>query len=134
MPKRSTAAPVAPQVDALDVRLLDFFAEIEAMLRYARNVQRYLIKLRGTSAPVSRAQQRMLVHRVRKTVRTIDRESQSLRTVVRSVTQAAADLQSAVRADRRNGQQTASEVRLPNRNTTRNATGGRGTPEPAQPS
>jgi hypothetical protein len=98
MPKRRFPTPIAGRVDVLDVRLLDLFAQVEAMLRSAREIQRNAIKLRGTSMPVSRAQQRAIVTRIRKSVATIDRESRTLRTVIRLVVQATADLQSAVRA------------------------------------
>jgi hypothetical protein len=92
----------------LDVRLLDLLAEVEAMLRSARDVQRNAIRMRGTSDPITARQRRALANRIRQSVTTIDRESSTLRTVARQVVQAAADLQSAVRANTSNRKQRAS--------------------------
>jgi hypothetical protein len=113
MRKHPSPIPVAVQVDVLDVRLLDLFAQVEAMLRCARDVQRNAIKLRGTSAPVGPAQQRTIADRIRKSVRTIDRESRTLRTVASSVVQASADLVSAVRSGSQVSQQRVNASRRP---------------------
>src|SRR3954470_8958750 len=99
MPKRFRPTPVAPQVDMLDVRLLDMFAQVESLLRFGRHVQGDAIKLRGIRKPLTAAQQRTIARRIRRTVRDIDRESRTLRTVVATVVQAAADLETELRRD-----------------------------------
>src|SRR4051794_20557483 len=99
MPKRSPDVSVIQRVDLLDVRLLDLFAQVEAMLRSAREIQRNAIKMRGISVPVSAAQRRTIADRIRKQVSTMERESVTLRTVVRSVVQASADVHAATRGN-----------------------------------
>ena len=88
MPRRRTVA-IAPTIDILDVRLLDLFAEVEALLRHGRTAQREAIKLRGTSAPLSPRERRALITRIRTAVRHIEREYDELRSVVREVADAA---------------------------------------------
>ena len=87
-----SASPDAHKIDVLDVRLLDLFAQVEAMLRYARDIQRYAIPLRGTSAPLSPRRRRALSAKIRAAVRRINRESNVLKSVVEQVLAAVNDL------------------------------------------
>jgi hypothetical protein len=90
MPARSPAHSDQRQINVLDVRLLDLFAQVEAIMRCARDVQRHAIRLRekvAVNAPDADAKAR-----IRKTVARLSRESQALQSVVQLVGQAADDL------------------------------------------
>jgi hypothetical protein len=51
----------------LDTQLLDVLAQVECLLRNAREVQRQLLRVRGVPQPTSSAQQRAAASAVRKT-------------------------------------------------------------------
>jgi hypothetical protein len=91
MPKhRPARVSLATQINLLDVRLLDLFAQLEAIMRCAREIQRAAIHLRaaahaGTTDATS-------ARKITKGVATLARESQALQSVVQSVSQAADDI------------------------------------------
>src|SRR5687768_11710091 len=55
-PVSSIRTPADKQSELLDVELLDVFAQIEALLRCGREVQREALRVRGLPEPVSASQ------------------------------------------------------------------------------
>ena len=92
MAKRQPDGSFLQRVDVLDVRLLDLFAHVEALLRYGRVAQRNAIKLRGISTPLTDSERKTILRALRKTITDIDRDSDGLRAIVEAVVGAADDL------------------------------------------
>jgi hypothetical protein len=67
----------------LDVQLLDVFAQIEALLRSGREVQRELLRVRGVPTSTSREQRRAAVSRVQRLAMKMLTESRALPQIVR---------------------------------------------------
>jgi hypothetical protein len=84
--------PSPRKLDMLDVRLLDLFAQVEALLRLARDVQRHIIPLRGTSGPLPAAERRRRVAALRRSLRLIAEEADVFPAVIRRISEAADDL------------------------------------------
>ena len=86
---RQRQTPFTQRVDLLDVRLLDMFAEVEAMLRYGREIQRHVRPLRVCSTPTRAARRRLLTKRLLTAVRQIRQELRVLESVIEQVDSAA---------------------------------------------
>jgi hypothetical protein len=94
--RRADASPtsVERQINLMDVRLLDVFAQLEAISRCARDVQRGMIRLREKrAAPVARRSGS--VTQIRKRIMSLSRESKALISVVREVAEVVDDLRAA---------------------------------------
>jgi uncharacterized protein YoaH (UPF0181 family) len=67
------------------VLLLDVLAQIEALLRSGREVQRELLRVRGVPAPTSRERQRKAASRVQTLVAEMLADSRALADIVRDL-------------------------------------------------
>jgi hypothetical protein len=74
-----------------DVQLLDLFAEVEAILRGGRELQRDALRMRAI-APTGAAQRRAATRRIRERVNRMRRECRTLCDVLQSLADRAADL------------------------------------------
>ena len=79
MAKRTRSPEVQSQM--FDVQLLDLFAEVEAILRGGRELQRDALRLRGV-APANSAQRRAATRRIQKGCGQMRKECQALSAVV----------------------------------------------------
>ena len=99
MPKQPPiSSSMQQQINILDVRLLDLFAQLEAIMRRARDVQRAAIYLR--EAAQRNTPDAKSATSIRGGIRSLARESRALDTVVRSVSEAADDLPTQARLRR----------------------------------
>jgi hypothetical protein len=69
----------------LDVHVLDVLAQVEALLRGAREIQRQILRVRGVPRRRSAAQRRSAAIVVRKTARQMVEESRALAAVLREL-------------------------------------------------
>jgi hypothetical protein len=81
------------QSELLDVELMDVFAEIEAMLRCGREVQRDALRIRGLPHPVSVAQRLEAGRSIRNHLRNMIDECRGLADVLRQLQRTAAELE-----------------------------------------
>lgn len=81
------------QSELLDVELLDVFAEIEAMLRCGREVQRDALRVRGLPNPVSASQRLDAARSIRKHLADMTQQCQALTGVLRDLDETAAGLE-----------------------------------------
>jgi hypothetical protein len=82
------------QSEVLDVQLLDVLAQIEALLRGGREVQREALRVRGVPSPVSSSQRKAAAAKIQKRVAEMDSECRTLCDVVQDLAQAADHLRS----------------------------------------
>jgi hypothetical protein len=92
MAQRSRSPEAHSQL--FDVQLLDLFAEVEAILRSGRELQRDALKVRAI-APTNGAQRRAATARIRKRVRQMRKECRALCEVLQGL----ADRAEHLRAD-----------------------------------
>lgn len=85
--------PAYKQSELLDVELLDVFAEIEAMLRCGREVQRDALRVRGLPTPTSAAQRLDAARSIRKHLANMTEQCQALAAVLRDLDETAAELE-----------------------------------------
>ena len=95
MPSRSRQSPER-QSEVLDVQLLDVLAQIEALLRGGREVQREALRVRGVPAPVSPPQRKAAAAKIQKRVAEMDSECQTLCDVIQDLAESADTLRSAL--------------------------------------
>jgi hypothetical protein len=69
----------------LDVHVLDVLAQVEALLRDAREIQRQILRVRGVPRPPTAAQRRAAAKVVRKTAQQMLEESRGLSAVLREL-------------------------------------------------
>ena len=67
---------------ALDVQVLDVLAQVESMLRGARDIQRHILRVRGVPRAASLAQRRAAAIAVRKAVDKMMQDSRALSDVL----------------------------------------------------
>jgi hypothetical protein len=87
------------QSELLDVQLLDAFAEIEALLRAGREVQRHALRVRGLPVPVSAGEREDAGHEIVRYLKQMGDDCRMLEQVVRDLQETAAALESALRRD-----------------------------------
>jgi hypothetical protein len=80
------------QSETLDVQLLDVFAQIEALLRSGREVQREALRVRGLPHTVSPAQRRAAGQAIHERLRDMAGECTELGNVLRELEDTAAEL------------------------------------------
>ena len=123
MPKSNAAMKIEKHLEldqrtgVLDVHVLDVLAQVEALLRGAREIQRQILRVRGVPRPPSATHRRMAAAIVRKTARQMLEESRGLASVLRELQREAETLQAA--ADATNG--SAKSVQDATRNPARSA-------------
>ena len=93
MVRKGRQPTLEQKVDLFDVRLLDMFAELEALGRYGRVAQHQVIPLRACAAPITNARRRALTQRLVKAVRQIRQESRELVHVIEQLASAADELE-----------------------------------------
>jgi hypothetical protein len=91
--------PAYKQSELLDVELLDVFAEIEAMLRCGREVQRDALRVRGLPNPVSPSQRLEASRSIRKHLADMMEQCQALADVLRDLDDTAAELEKLVETE-----------------------------------
>jgi hypothetical protein len=89
MPTRRRSPEANSQL--FDVQLLDLFAEVEAILRGGRELQRDALRMRAI-APTSGAQRRAATQRIQKRVRQMRKECLTLCNVLQGLADRADDL------------------------------------------
>jgi hypothetical protein len=97
MAKRTVAAStrsIDQRINVMDFRLLDLFAQLEAIMRCARDVQRELIRLRERRA-AAEGVRAATVTTIRKRIITLSRESAALQSVVQGVAEVVDGLRAA---------------------------------------
>ena len=82
------------QSELLDVQLLDVFAQIEALLRLGREVQREALRVRGLPMPVSVPQRKAAGQRIRAHLAELTTECRTLGEVLKELGDTAAELDS----------------------------------------
>jgi hypothetical protein len=84
------------QSELLDVQLLDVFAQIEALLRLGREVQREVLRVRGLPDPVSVSvpQRKTAGQRIRAHIGELTTECRTLGEVLKELGDTAAELDS----------------------------------------
>jgi hypothetical protein len=70
------------QTGALDVCVLDVLAQVESLLRDAREIQRRILRVRGVPKPKSGTQRRAAASEIRKIARNMSKEAQALSKVL----------------------------------------------------
>jgi hypothetical protein len=81
------------QSELLDVQLLDVLAQVEAVLRNGREVQREALRVRGVPSPVSPKERRAAGTAVRQRVDQMDKDCNVLCGIVRDLSAAAKELE-----------------------------------------
>jgi hypothetical protein len=88
------------QSEVLDVELLDVFAQIEAMLRGGREVQRAALRVRGLPDPVSASQRLEAARSIRAHLNDMTEQCRALDEVLRDLHETAAELETLLMAER----------------------------------
>ena len=99
LPDNIQTPPYYKQSELLDVELLDAFAQIEALLRCGREVQRDALRVRGLPAPVSHAQRFAATGSIRLHLTDMMNQCRSLGDVLRDLQDTAAELEKLVEAE-----------------------------------
>jgi hypothetical protein len=86
------AAAADRQSEVLDVQLLDVFAQIEALLRLGRGVQREALRVRGLPLPVTPTQRKAAGHAILEHLDEMTSECRTLVEVLDELHATAADL------------------------------------------
>src|SRR5688500_1735126 len=81
------------QSELLDVQLLDVFAQIEALLRLGREVQREALRVRGVPVPVSDLHRKEAGQRIRAHIGEMTTECRTLGEVLKELHETAAELE-----------------------------------------
>jgi hypothetical protein len=89
------------QSEILDVQLLDVFAQIEALLRLGREVQRHALRVRGVPEPVSAPQRKAAGQRIRAHVGEMANECRTLADILRELEDTAAELDGMLQGETR---------------------------------
>lgn len=84
----------------LDVRLLDTVAEIEALLRGSREIQREALRVRGMPVANTRGQRNTSAAKIVKLVGTMGKSHRTIGTVLDTLRRCARQLQQSVRSNR----------------------------------
>ena len=79
--------------EMVDVQLLDVLAQVEAVLRHGREIQREALRVRGVPAPVERAQRRDAAAAIRDRVDQLQADCTTLCRVVEELHAAAQQLE-----------------------------------------
>jgi|SRR5215213_3732591 len=98
MAQRNRAQNPDRHLNVVDLRVLDLFAQIECVMRHAREVQREVIRYREQRA-VGGSNAR--VANIKRRVGAVSREARALQSVVAQVSDAADDLSVATRPQRK---------------------------------
>jgi hypothetical protein len=77
----------------LDVQLLDVVAQVEALLRRGREIQREALRVRGVPAPSTRAQKRAAATKITEIVDSMRRDYRTTGQVLRILRRSARQLQ-----------------------------------------
>lgn len=93
MTKRTRSSEAQSQL--FDVRLLDLFAEVEAILRGGRELQRDALRVRDI-APTNRTERRAAARRIQKRVGQLRKECLSLCGVASGLANAADELRASI--------------------------------------
>jgi hypothetical protein len=104
--QRRGAAPSDNVVRAsalLDVQLLDVLAEVEALLRNGREVQREILRVRGEPDPRSDAQRAAAAARIAKIAASMHEGHRSLGTILRGLRRRAEQLNRSIEKRRAAG-------------------------------
>jgi hypothetical protein len=88
------------QSEVLDVELLDVFAQIEAMLRCGREVQRAALRVRGLPNPVSASQRLEAARSIRGHLNDMTEQCRALEEVLHDLHETAAELETLLKAER----------------------------------
>jgi len=96
----------------IDVRVLDVLAQIESLLRSAREIQRQILKVRGVPEPKTKTQRRAAAKVLNKTARAMLDESLALSQILRDLQRASGTLKLGARSRRRTGGRSAELVAL----------------------
>ena len=91
--------PFYKQSELLDVELLDAFAQIEALLRGGREVQRDALRVRGLPDPVSHAERLAAARSIQDRLTDMREQCGSLGDVLRELQATAAELGKLVEPD-----------------------------------
>ena len=81
------------QAELLDVQLLDVFAEIEALMRLAREIQREALRLRGVPTAVSPAERYSAGQAIRRHIERMTDEGRGLADVIKQLRKSAKTLE-----------------------------------------
>ena len=85
MAKRRRRQLIDDRLNALDVTLLDVFAQAEAMLRCARDIQRHVLKLRSGEGSLAGAQRASIIEKMRSAASEALNESKAILPLIRDV-------------------------------------------------
>jgi hypothetical protein len=85
--------PADRKAELLDVQLLDVLAQIEAVLRHGREIQREALRVRGVPSPVNQSQRRAAGTAIRDRVDQMHRDCSTLCTVVEELRVGAQELE-----------------------------------------
>lgn len=89
----SEKPPADRQAEVLDVQLLDVLAQVEAVLRHGREIQREALRVRGVPSPVNERQRVAAALAIGKRIDDMHGDCASLCTVVEELRGAARELQ-----------------------------------------
>jgi hypothetical protein len=93
------ARPGDRESEVLDVELLDVLAQVEALLRLGREVQREALRVRGVPHAVTSAQRQAAGAEIQRYVREMKKECRALGEVLRDLQAAADTLAKVLNAD-----------------------------------
>jgi hypothetical protein len=85
--------------EVLDVQLLDVFAQIEALLRLGREVQREALRVRGLPVPVSASQRRLAGEAIYHHLTEMTSECRTLSEVLSELHATASELEKLLQAE-----------------------------------
>ena len=86
-------SPADHQAEFLDVQLLDVLAQVEAVLRHGREIQREALRVRGVPQAVNAEQRRSAATALRRRVDQMDKDCGTLCGVVKDLCTAAEQLE-----------------------------------------
>ena len=78
MAKRRTAPSIENRLNALDVTLLDVFAQAEAMLRCVRDIQRHVLRLRAGEGTLVGGRRASIIEKMRSAASEMRKESSAM--------------------------------------------------------
>ena len=99
MPNNIPTPTYYKQSEILDVELLDAFAQIEALLRGGREVQREALRVRGLPNPVSPAERLAAARSIQQHLTDMIDQCRSLGDVLRELQGTANELESGLEAE-----------------------------------
>ena len=86
-------SPADRHAEFLDVQLLDVLAQVEAVLRHGREIQREALRVRGVPQPVNPEQRLAAGNALRRRVDQMDKECDALCGVVKDLCASAQQLE-----------------------------------------